>query len=277
MSGGPVLVLHTTESDSMEGAVQWMVQKNIRSHAIYDPARDRGMQLVAWHQPARSLRNESGGVQTNRRGKVYQLEIVGHAKLVPGYSDRWFENLAGEVQRICEELDVPVEFPVEFIAYAEHPPSSYGKNNGVRLSFEEWDEVTGIIGHMHVPENTHGDPGDMTRLVEIMAGGKIGGPTGDDPIKASQRTLQALGVYSGRIDGIWGPKSQAGVDMLAQTLSDADAHSAALQTRIDGLAAELDESRKTIADLKDAIAVPDDVQAAADRYEVIRRAIVDPL
>src|SRR5215471_17719630 len=46
-------------------------------------------------------------------------------------------------------------------------PSSYGTSNGVRLSGSAWNAYKGILGHQHVPENDHGDPGDIN-IAAIM-------------------------------------------------------------------------------------------------------------
>ena len=39
-------------------------------------------------------------------------------------------------------------------------PASYGASPA-RMSFAQWRRFTGICGHQHVPENAHGDPGNL--------------------------------------------------------------------------------------------------------------------
>ena len=74
------------------------------------------------------------------------------------YPDDWYRALAAEVTGICDELGVPKVFPCEFVPY----PRSYRLGNGVRLAGPVWLRVEGIVGHMHVPESDHGDPGDLS-------------------------------------------------------------------------------------------------------------------
>ena len=160
----PVLVLHTTESDDLAATAAFMLRNRVASHRIFDPLTGQRQQLVPWTSSARSLRNLTGGVETNNRGGVFQLEIIGRATLVPTYGDVWYQNLASEVIAICDQLGVPRHFPCQFVPY----PQSYGTGSGVRLSNAEWLVVGGIVGHMHVPENLHGDPGDISKLVPLV-------------------------------------------------------------------------------------------------------------
>lgn len=151
----PALVLHMTQGPTIEGAVTTMARNNTMSHRIGNPATGTARQLLSWDKHARSLRNKRGGVETNNRAvPVYQYEIVGYSERVTEYPDSWYEWLAHDLRvNVCKPLGIPIVFPVPFIAYNEHPPSSYGVNNGVRMSFEEWEVFAGICGHMHVPEN----------------------------------------------------------------------------------------------------------------------------
>ncbi|MGP3971520.1 hypothetical protein [Streptomyces sp. 6N223] len=50
-------------------------------------------------------------------------------------------------------------------------PASYGPN-GVRLTGAQWLAYYGWLGHQHVPENDHGDPGDIdfARVLEHAKG-----------------------------------------------------------------------------------------------------------
>jgi len=190
----------------------------------------------------------TGGVETNRRGKVYQLEVVGFAKHIPTYSGEWFAALAAEVRWICGLLDVPILFPRRFLPY----PASYG-DNGVRFTHSEWATATGIIGHQHVPENAHGDPGDLTRLTTILAPngapvlkGPPPMPTNANWIVEAQRLLRNAGYDPGDIDGDWGPLSNAALHAMKNSLFDVrrgeeEAQQSLGQARtvIDGLEAQL--------------------------------------
>ena len=238
-----LLVLHTTEGSSFSGAKNWMAQQNTSSHVLYDPATDEYEQLIGWNVNARSLRNLSGGVETNNRGRVYQMEIVGRAADVPGYSDVWFQRLAGKVRDVAAATDTPLKFPWKFIPYSTVRPSSYGANNGVRMSNAEWLEASGVCGHMHVPENTHGDPGDMSRLVAILNGpGPEPAPPALGPAAMWQTYLNLHG-HGLKVDDDFGLKTYAAsVD-----------HDAARIARIDELDRDLwkpDANEEALAALR---------------------------
>ena len=183
-----VLVHHTTEGDSAKGAASWMRSQGTMSHRVFNPSNGERIDLLPATASARSLRNLSGGVETNRRGGVYQLEIVGRAVAVPGYGDHWYKALAGEVDSICSQVGIPKVFPCAFVPY----PESYGIKAKQRLSGPQWLRVEGIIGHQHVPENDHGDPGalDVERLRRFMGAGS---PTGGD-VDMSDTVRLAAGV-----------------------------------------------------------------------------------
>lgn len=133
---------------------------------------------------SRALQNLSGGVETNTLNAV-QLELIGTCD--PRNAKRWGgtsrTRIAGRdyvywpnandrqlrwVARILADFHrrhgLVLSAPRKFIAY----PASYGKN-GVRLSGAQWKRTVGIVGHQHVPENVHGDPGniDMDKILRF--------------------------------------------------------------------------------------------------------------
>lgn len=131
------------------------------SHEVFDASNGDLIQLLPPSEPGKSLVNLPGGVETNRRGGVYQIEIVGRAVDVPNYTDAWYARLKERLLDVCEMTGTPYVFPLTFQPY----PQSYG-NNLVRMSFDAWNVFEGVCGHQHCPENDHGDPGalDVERL-----------------------------------------------------------------------------------------------------------------
>ncbi len=221
-----VCVLHTGEGSTLAGIIATLEANNSRSHDVYDPAKDQGQTLINWPDNARSLRNLSGGVETNNRGGVFQVELVGFAASVPGYSDEWYRNLAKYLIDRSDKIGFPLDFPHEFKGSA----GAYGVRSSTRLTNAEWLAVEGIIGHQHVPENTHWDPGalDITRLQQFIT--DITGDTTTmaapiytlaqykkmaEPMLASQITLQATGHYAGKLDAWWGNGSDGAVKAVA--------------------------------------------------------------
>ncbi len=145
-----VVVVHTTESDpgSCVAVSNYLRRMGYESNEVFDPSNGDLEILIPWPLPAKSLVNLAGGVETNRRGGVYQVEVIGRAVDVPNYDDAWYARLKARLLTVCEETGTPYVFPLPFQPY----PQSYGKNL-VRLDYESWLTVEGIIGHMHAPEN----------------------------------------------------------------------------------------------------------------------------
>lgn len=148
-------LIHTTEGTSIEGAVAAYRSGNSWPHLTVEcrfGKKYRRCGHLDLSMAARSLRNESGGVETNTDG-VIQVEVVGTAT-APEYIDwEWFAH--NVIEPICVPLMIPCVSPVDWIAY----PDSYGESAHQRLDNKQWGSYKGILGHQHAPENDHGDPG----------------------------------------------------------------------------------------------------------------------
>jgi hypothetical protein len=164
MTTGPVLVLHSTEGSTLAGAVATLRRNRSESNWVADPETGEVVTLTDSERGDRSLRNLPGGVETNNRPGVWQLEIVAFATDVPHMPEYWFRRLGAIVSSLCEAKGIPKVFPCPFVAY----PASYGLKAAQRLSGAQWLAVAGIVGHQHVPENAHGDPGDISRLIPYL-------------------------------------------------------------------------------------------------------------
>jgi hypothetical protein len=125
-----------------------------------NPATGEVRQHIPANRAARALRNETGGVQTNR-WRVLQIECLGFANEV-----RFHPVMAEIADWAHDELGVPRTNRVGWRSY----PSSFGGANAVRLSAAAWTDYTGHLAHMHVPENVHGDPGWPFPIGQILAG-----------------------------------------------------------------------------------------------------------
>ena len=178
-----VLVLHSTEGTN------WPSYNGGASAPHFTVMPDFANQTVVVRQhfpvdrSARALVNSGGGVETNTLN-IVQVEMVGtcsprtHGKwgnrqhiYMPEAPDWFVAGVAGIVRWLHNASSA---FPIKdgtprgFLAY----PGSYGNTNGQRMSFSEWNDGRGIVGHQHVPENAHGDPGafDIARLVAFAKG-----------------------------------------------------------------------------------------------------------
>lgn len=172
------LVLHTTEGGSIEGAVAAYVVNNSWPHLTVDSRSLRVCQHLPYDVAARSLRNLPGGVETNTQG-VIQIEVVGRAAEPAGINWEWVgREVAGPV---CADTGIPVQSTVTWVAY----PESYGQFAAQRLGFNQFLAYAGILGHEHVPENDHGDPGAIP-IGTLLAAAQPSLPPTSTPPKDDQ-------------------------------------------------------------------------------------------
>lgn len=192
--GSRKLLLHDTEGSTIAGAVGAYTANNSWPHLTVDCRRRRVQQHIPFERAARALRNQAGGVQTNREGRyLVQIEIVGFANNRDGsmfgsLADYdWFGSVI--VGPICRMLGIPIRSTVRWVSY----PDSYGVNASQRLSPSAWDAYEGILAHQHCPENTHGDTGliDITRILRA-AGGSTAPSEEDDMTPDQAKTLDNI-------------------------------------------------------------------------------------
>jgi hypothetical protein len=150
------LLLHTTEGTSIKGACGAYQTNNSWPHLTVDCMFGHTYKRCGhldMDQAARSLRNLSGGVQTNLDG-VIQIEVVGFATRPHEIDWTWLgANVVAPIVRRIPTI--PLVSTVTWVAY----PASYGAGAAQRLSGAGWSFYRGILGHQHAPENLHGDPG----------------------------------------------------------------------------------------------------------------------
>lgn len=166
-------LIHTTETTGLPGynggasaphftLLPNMAQRTARTYQHYSTGR-----------PARALRNEPGGVQTNNE-RVVQIELVGTCD--SKYRKTWGTRVAGrdyiywpdapkwaldELRKLMRWIEADQGVPRVSTARPWLPyPRSYGASPA-RMSGAEWERFSGWCGHQHAPENVHGDPGDI--------------------------------------------------------------------------------------------------------------------
>jgi hypothetical protein len=236
--GSYKLLLHSTEGGSIAGAVAAYEKNNSWPTLTVDMPERRIAQHNAGTVAARALRNEAGGVQTNREGTVLiQVEIVGFAGTPSslGSDDDW-AWFGRTVFAWARDLGVPMR-RANFMAY----PASYGKS-AVRMTAGEWDAFSGILGHQHAPENSHGDPGDVNRQVDIA----IAAAGGDLFMPAQFETLDAkLDRVLASLTRIEGPQRRQILAELEEDQALAERIRTQLDTNVDGSVVDrLIESQK---------------------------------
>ncbi|MBP0624989.1 peptidoglycan recognition protein family protein [Cupriavidus consociatus] len=158
--GGPFkIVHHTTEGSSADGAMQAFAKHRSDPHFTVDGRNI--YQHIDTQQSARALRNEVGGVQTNRDSAV-QIELVGFAHLPKDRKS--LTNLARLCRWIENQHGVPKIWPAGL-----PKPAKNGKDPGKHIRDPNiWDNNGGHYGHCHVPENTHWDPAYTADEVDFI-------------------------------------------------------------------------------------------------------------
>ena len=175
-------LLHTTEGTSLVSYGNGSEAPNVTAVPDFVNQKLRWYQHYDVDRSSRALVNAAGGVETNTLN-VFQIELVGTCD--PATHTRWLNagvrhiywpeapdwalaEVGVMVRWLHDNHNIPMTCGVTFKGY----PASYGSGNGVRLSGSQWSAYTGWLGHQHVPENYHGDPGsiDIDKILAFAAG-----------------------------------------------------------------------------------------------------------
>lgn len=135
----PKLVWHTTEGYGLP------TYSGSCPHFTLDPKTGKLWQHVPITGGAYALRNESGGVETNR-ARAIQVELCGFAARSQNWTDEEYAHIAALARWIEKYAGVPRSCSVTFRASSS-------------FKISDWLNYSGHCGHQHVPENDHWDPG----------------------------------------------------------------------------------------------------------------------
>lgn len=150
----PKLVLHTTEGEGFGTMDRVLREKSAEPHILIDPGTRQVKQYFLFHEYSKALEHPAGTPETNRANCI-QIEIVGFAapnarkRDVAEESLDWYVNLGALCELIRHRVPFSRTYPNRFT-----PPTT-------RLPADKFANVTGIIGHCHVPSQPsgHWDPG----------------------------------------------------------------------------------------------------------------------
>lgn len=154
--GGRKLVWHTTEGASIVGAVGAYKSAGVCPHfTIYV---DHGKRTLYQHLPvnraASALRHPANTPSTNTANAI-QVEICGFASESPDWPMSKYHYLHELARWIHTHCEVPMTEGVDW----KHP---------TRLTESEFIRYEGHCGHMHVPNNDHGDPGKGFHIYHVL-------------------------------------------------------------------------------------------------------------
>lgn len=182
-TGEKYATIHTFESkgynlSAVDGAKRLVAAGN-GCTGTFNPVTGQIAQMVPGNRASRTLRNLSGGVQTNRAGSFHaQFEVIGDA------ARPWTQDLtdAGRIglAKIIAWLD---SWGVPRIWPAGNPPAYPGGYQN-RIA----PGPSGYYGHSQWKENTHGDPGAIDLYAFFNEG-----PVVNLPIPAPSPTTPHIG------------------------------------------------------------------------------------
>jgi hypothetical protein len=194
-----VVVLHTTEGRTLSDYQGGAVAPNLTAVPDFAAKKLKWFQHFDFDTSSRALRNLKGGVETNTMN-VSQVELVGtcdpatHREWGSSPHIYWPEAPDWALRDVAQFLawahaqhGVPLTGPSSWLPY----PTSAGAS-AARMSFAQWEVFKGVCGHMHVPENDHGDPGaiDFDRILELA--NAILNPQTTPPSEENDVTLQKV-------------------------------------------------------------------------------------
>lgn len=195
------IVWHTIEGNHLPR------YQNSHPHFTLDPRTGDLWQHSPINRGTKTLKNLGGGVETNRAHAI-QIELFGFAKDTADWPDRYYEEIADLARWIERNGNVQRRCTVDFRVTPHHR----------RLSGEGWLRYAGHLGHQHVPENDHWDPGAF-RIDKVLS-------LRDDPhrrfndsergpdVVAFQRAVNRVARNNCRpdhrveVDGIYGPQTE---------------------------------------------------------------------
>jgi N-acetyl-anhydromuramyl-L-alanine amidase AmpD len=166
--GGWKICWHTTEGANLDGAVSTLASARSAAHFVIDPKSGDVTQCVPLDQAARSLEHPSGP-ETNR-ANVIQIEVVGFSTIGEAQkhgapAERAVPNFDAAAYRRLAALAVLIEH--------RHPVPRHARpfRKPEKFTGQGFVDFAGHCGHVHVPGNSHTDPGqgfDWPTLVDKM-------------------------------------------------------------------------------------------------------------
>jgi hypothetical protein len=153
------IIHHTTEGDTYAGARA--AYQADQSDPHFTVEGEKIYQHIDTSLAARALKNDPGGVETNRSSAV-QIELVGYAGRP--------KDPAGllSVARICRWIEETHSIPQAWPNGHPRPPLNGHDPGGHNRDPYNWAHVGGHYGHSQVPENTHWDPAYTEDEISIV-------------------------------------------------------------------------------------------------------------
>ncbi|TFI30176.1 N-acetylmuramoyl-L-alanine amidase [Streptomyces sp. 4R-3d] len=205
-------VVHTTEGRTVPSYNNGAMAPTVTGLPDFKAKKIRWYQHYDVDESARALANKLGGVETNT-ANTFQIELVGTCD--DKYKTGWSGKKAGvdylhwptapdwalaEVAWLVKWLNtnhgIPLTGVRDWLAYGKDSrrpgvtPASYGASPA-RMSHAAWRNFKGWCGHQHVPENDHGDPGNLD-FARVLAHATGSNPPEEDDVALSSSDIEKV-------------------------------------------------------------------------------------
>jgi hypothetical protein len=155
VASDPKTVWHTTEGTSFDGARQTLIDNGDEPHFLVSVDGRHVVQFIALDRSSKSLLHPAGTPETNRAHCV-QIEVCGFAHDSHNWTDEKYRRLASLAALIEHRTGVE-----------RHTHVRWAKDVR-RIGPDHFRRTTGHVGHMHVPNNNHVDPGVGFRITDLF-------------------------------------------------------------------------------------------------------------
>lgn len=151
------ILLHSTEEIGRDGIKIYPSGNVYPAHFVVNLKDKKVWQHFSIYQPSTAI------AKHDKSGPI-QFEIIGFSTPSSnGYQSEWdldnfsdedWDYLAKILLAVSKETGIPLTSSVNW------------GDDAKRMSAEEFLEYEGVLGHMHVPDNDHTDPGNIWQYVE---------------------------------------------------------------------------------------------------------------
>lgn len=221
---------------SASSGARGLITQGTEVHFCFNPVTGELVQILPANVAGRGLVNLSGGVQTNRQGRVnLQVEVIGRA------SRPWTQDVTDAGRKGVAKL---IAFADAWGVPRTHPNGDQGpltSSSPTNRSVTGWNGPGGYFCHAQVPENTHWDHGAV-RFSDLWAiADTINHPPEVD-MPLSDADLDAIAL---RVWGYWNKDTGATGDAY-KLLRDASATGTAAATPAEIAKAVNDDAAKRL-------------------------------
>jgi hypothetical protein len=176
---------------SATAGARGLITQGTEVHFCFNPVTGELVQILPADVAGRGLVNLSGGVQTNRQGRVnLQVEVIGRA------SRPWTQDVTAAGRKGVAKL---VDFADQWGVPRTHPNGDQGpfdKYAPTNRSVTGWNGPGGYFCHAQVPENDHWDHGAVKFTDLWTIADTINHPQEDD---MAQADIDAINGYTGKL------------------------------------------------------------------------------